>query len=205
MIAVQTDRLPAATVSVAGETDITVDQDVLSYTVCVANASGLATATVTLESEGLVNPTVEAAEGWYVLNTVTAENKGVTTTTAVLCNNAGMTSEDAAAILTVTGQTTGQVGSASLTLTSAVLSAYQGEGEAFVGVIYGETTVTTTIHYSVYDVNEDGVVDQLDITRAQRAYGAGKEDAAWNARADVNSDGVVDINDLILILNNYTK
>ena len=205
VIAVQTDRLPAATVSVAGETDITVDQDVLSYTVRVANASGLATATVTLESEGLVNPTVEAAEGWYVLNTVTAENEGVTTTTAVLCNNAGMTSEDAAAILTVTGQTTGQVGSASLTLTSAVLSAYQGEGEAFVDVIYGETTVTTTIHYSVYDVNEDGVVDQLDITRAQRAYGAGKEDAAWNARADVNSDGVVDINDLILILNNYTK
>ena len=30
-------------------------------------------------------------------------------------------------------------------------------------------------------------------------------DANWNARADVNRDGVVDINDLILIMNHYSK
>ena len=63
----------------------------------------------------------------------------------------------------------------------------------------------TTITYSIYDVNEDGIVDQLDITRAQRAYGASDGDDNWIARADVNHDGTVDINDLILILNNYSK
>ena len=54
-------------------------------------------------------------------------------------------------------------------------------------------------------VNQDGTVNQLDITRAQRTYGTVEGDANWNPLADVNHDGVVDINDLILILNNYSK
>ena len=49
------------------------------------------------------------------------------------------------------------------------------------------------------------LVDLLDITRAQRCYGMNEGDKDWNPLADVNSDHVVDINDLILILNNYTK
>lgn len=194
--------LPTATVSVAGETEVTVDQDELSYTVNVENAYNLATATVTLETEGLSDLTVTAAEGWYVLDTKVDGS----TVTAVVCNNSGMTSETAAPVLTLTGKTSGKAGSAKVTLTDAQLSAYLGEDdETFVDVTYGDTTVETTITYSIYDVNQDGVVNQLDITRAQRAYGAGKNDANWNVLADVNGDGVVDISDLILILNNYTN
>ena len=193
-------NLPTATVSLTGETDVTVDQEELTYTVNVANAYNLATATVTLETEGLSDLTVTAADGWYVLDTVVSEG----TVKAVVCNNSGLTNEAAAPILTLTGKTSGKAGTAKVTLTEAQLSAYLGEdSETFVEVAYGETTVTTTIAYSVYDVNEDGVVDQLDITRAQRAYGAAKGDANWNARADINGDGMVDINDLILILNHY--
>ena len=56
-----------------------------------------------------------------------------------------------------------------------------------------------------YDVNEDGVVNLLDITRSQRYYGMREGDQGWYARADVNSDGTVDVSDLILILNNFSK
>ena len=57
--------------------------------------------------------------------------------------------------------------------------------------------------YSVYDVNHDGVINLLDVTRAQRYYGLSEEDEGWNPLADVNHNGIVDIGDLILILNNY--
>ena len=51
--------------------------------------------------------------------------------------------------------------------------------------------------YSIYDVNHDGVVDQLDLTRAQRNYGR------YDPLSDINGDGIVDIADLILLINNY--
>ena len=60
-------------------------------------------------------------------------------------------------------------------------------------------SVETKIDYSIYDVNRDGVVNQLDLTRAQRHYGTDDE------ICDVDNNGTVDIGDLILILNNYTK
>ena len=50
---------------------------------------------------------------------------------------------------------------------------------------------------SPFDVNGDGVVNLLDMTRAQRWYDTD------NAEADVNDDGTVDIEDLILIFKNF--
>ena len=105
----------------------------------------------------------------------------------------------------LTGATTGKTGTASVKLTGADLSVYVGEGEAFVAAVMGTVEVKTEINYSIYDVNQDGKVDQLDITRAQRCYGKNAGDEGWNTLADVNKDGTVDINDLILILNNYSK
>ena len=53
-----------------------------------------------------------------------------------------------------------------------------------------------------YDVNQDGKVDQLDITTCQRWYQADSEDADWASAAgcDVNGDSKVDIQDMIAIL-----
>ena len=50
-----------------------------------------------------------------------------------------------------------------------------------------------------YDVYEDGKIDILDITEAQRFYRASKNDEDWDAaqKADVNADNKVDIQDLI--------
>ena len=47
-------------------------------------------------------------------------------------------------------------------------------------------------------MNKDGVVNLLDMTRAQRYYGS------FHPDADVNDDNKVDIDDLILIFNNYS-
>ena len=90
-----------------------------------------------------------------------------------------------------------KIGAASVEVTEATLSAYVGEGETFVNAIIGEAGVTEIV-YSTYDVNQDGTVNQLDITRAQRFFGKADE------LADVNDDGTVDITDFVLILNNYS-
>ena len=58
--------------------------------------------------------------------------------------------------------------------------------------------MTTVVAYNRFDVNKDGVINLLDLTRAQRFYNTN------DPAADVSGDGIVDINDLILILNNYT-
>ena len=121
----------------------------------------------------------------------------------LLANNEGLSGDGD--LLAVTGETTGKTGAAGLTVTKAVLSSYLDEREIFVNADLNSASMRTEIAYSTYDVNQDGSVDQLDITRAQRAYGASEGEDRWNALADVNRDGTVDINDLILILNNYSS
>ena len=57
--------------------------------------------------------------------------------------------------------------------------------------------------YSIYDVNQDGTINLLDVTHTQRFYGLTSKDSGWSPAADVNQDGAVDITDLILILNHF--
>jgi len=74
-----------------------------------------------------------------------------------------------------------------------------------VEAVMGNTAVTTKlVSYSIYDVNRDGNVDQLDMTRAQRYFGKTKDDEGWYVYADVDRDGEVTVDDLVLILNNFT-
>ena len=64
----------------------------------------------------------------------------------------------------------------------------------------GEATVTFTIlALSPYDINKDGVVNLLDVTRAQRFYGLA------DSAADIDGNGAVGIEDLVLILNNFDE
>ena len=101
-------------------------------------------------------------------------------------------------MFTITAANKGVVGTVKATLDEAVVSAYAGSGEAYLDVILGKTEATTEVDYLLYDVNHDGVVNQLDLTRAQRHYGSD------DATCDVNGDGEVNIADLILILNHYS-
>ncbi|MCL2163403.1 MAG: chitobiase/beta-hexosaminidase C-terminal domain-containing protein [Oscillospiraceae bacterium] len=76
--------------------------------------------------------------------------------------------------------------------------------------------ITSIGSFSKYDVNRDGVVDLADVAAGAFFFMANSNDAAWSTlldfgalkvsaeRCDVNGDGRVDIEDLILILNNYS-
>ena len=100
-------------------------------------------------------------------------------------------------LMTITTKPTGEGGTCTVAVTNVTLSAYDGEGEVYVNTIYEDAKITTNVIFNACDVNRDGVVNQLDLTRAQRHFGTEHPDA------DVNDDGTVDIADLILILNNY--
>ncbi len=67
-------------------------------------------------------------------------------------------------------------------------------------------TASASVFIPCYDVNNDGTVDIIDITEAQRYYKATSSDESWTkAQAmDVNGDNVVDIQDYIDIFNNLS-
>lgn len=189
---------PAVTLNLVGAAEAIVEDKELTYTLTAEDAVKLATATVTLEVSGnVVDAAAEGVNGWYVIGQKYAD--GVLT--VVAASNAGVTSEEAVGILNVTVTTTGKTGGVTVSIAGADLSVYVGsDREDFVGVTMGENaSVSTKIKYSTYDVNQDGTVNQLDITRAQRFYGTADE------LADVNDDGEVNIDDLILLLNNFSK
>ena len=179
---------------VSGEAETDLEKKTVSFTVSGQNMTNLVTATLTIavSPETLTDVVAEAAEGWFVM--IQNYENGVLT--VVVGNNAGANGEGD--ILTVTGKMTGKVGAATAEVTEAVLSGYDGEGESFLEVSLDGASASTTVNYNLYDVNHDGVVNQLDLTRAQRHYGTA------DATCDVNSDGEVNIADLILILNHYS-
>jgi len=162
-----------------------------AFEIAVSGAEALATATLTVETNGLTDAAIVPAEGW----TVFAQTEEDGALTVVMGNVNGVNGD--AVIATVTG-TVEKIGAATVEVVEATLSAYVGEGETFVNAIIGAAGVTE-VKYSVYDVNQDGTVNQLDITRAQRFFGKSDD------LADVNDDGTVDITDFVLILNNYSK
>ena len=180
------------TLNVVGAADATVEEAELAYDITVEGAEALATATLTIAVDGAAAEFVPG-EGWTAL----AETNEDGVIEIVLINNAGV--NGTAVLGTVVAQNPGVVGTVTVEVTEAVLSAYVGDGETFVNAIIGEAAVTA-VDYSIYDVNEDGTVNQLDITRAQRLYGQKTAE-----KADVDKDGEVTITDLVLILNNYSK
>ncbi len=85
-------------------------------------------------------------------------------------------------------------GEAEIRVTKADLTAFTSDNELFVGKDLTNAFVQLLVNCNPYDVNRDGVINQLDLTRAQRYYGS---DAPI---ADFNGDGRVAIDDLILLL-----
>ena len=61
--------------------------------------------------------------------------------------------------------------------------------------------------FSVYDINDDGIVDYIDLSLAFYYYRAEAGDANWDYAkvADVNEDGVVDMLDFVGIYANFIE
>jgi len=178
---------------VTGEESVFVHDEEVTFTVSGQNMNRLATVVMSLEMPANVEgePVLTAAEGWSIIGRVYKDN----VLTVAACNIVGANGEGD--LFSVTATLSGDPGDATVTVTEATLSVYLDEGEEYVDADLTEASATTEVKYNRFDVNKDGVVDQLDMTRAQRYFGTDFADA------DVNGDKTVDINDLILILNNY--
>lgn len=114
-----------------------------------------------------------------------------------------LTREQLTDIARLTFQTALEDGSAGMTLTGVSVSGYDENGKA----VYFDSSVRVaqaqvTIRNAGCDLNQDGVLDQLDITQAQRFYHARQEDSGWSAASycDLDGNGVIDIADLVIIL-----
>ena len=196
------DAKVVVTVNLTGDEKINAADESLKYTVSMENAVNVATTTVKVTLDGVYagEPVVvEGVNGFQILSAKFENVDGKLVGTIVAFKLDALTAKEDTAMFTITAANKGVVGTAKATLDDAVVSSYAGQGETYVDVILGKTEATTEVDYLLYDVNHDGVVNQLDLTRAQRYYGTD------NAICDVNKDGTVDINDIILILNNYTK
>lgn len=93
----------------------------------------------------------------------------------------------------------GVTGNIAMTVTAAQCAGINTEDDS---LMTGTVTVNgspASNRVTSYDVYEDGKIDILDITEAQRFYRASKNDEDWDAaqKADVNADNKVDIQDLI--------
>ena len=73
-------------------------------------------------------------------------------------------------------------------------------------IVNNIATTTFSSGYSTYDLNKDGVVDLHDISFALQYLMVKSSDPEWDDAyiCDVHADGLIDIDDLILILANYT-
>lgn len=100
-----------------------------------------------------------------------------------------------------------------LKITGVTLSGWDSDGKAIFGTTGSIDPDEVKFVATTYDLNDDGKVDQLDITVAQAAYQARPTESDWNtpgangvapSACDVTGDGVVDIQDLIAIYLNVT-
>jgi hypothetical protein len=107
----------------------------------------------------------------------------------------------------------GAIGTTQVDIVGASAATPVGE----VALKIGKPAVTVIDPYSRYDVNRDGTVDLADVAAAAFFYMRTREDSDWAdfvdfdgvkvspERCDVNGDGKVDVEDLVLIMNNYSK
>lgn len=141
-------QLSGTTVALRGSDKVDTAAKELTYYVTVSNVEELATVTVELELDAATmgEPVVEALNGFNVLSTNFNEVDGKWVGEVVIFNVAGLTTETAKDILSVTAPSKGTVGTATATLTGAALSCYLGDDdEAFVTTTISSATVNTTI------------------------------------------------------------
>lgn len=100
-----------------------------------------------------------------------------------------------------------------LKITGVTLSGWDNDGKAIFGTTGSIDPDKVKFVATTYDLNDDGKVDQLDITIAQAFYQARSTERDWNtpgangvapSACDVTGDSVVDIQDLIAIYLNFT-
>ena len=172
--------------------------------------TGVATVSFTFErDDGLSGGTVVGKNGFSSLGIQWNGNQGVMVL-SYLEHGAGgtLTRAQLTELAELKLKLEADSGSVGIRLTGVTVCGYDADGNAIyldsgIKTARAETTVGSA---AGYDLNGDGVVDLLDITYCQMFYQATSTDSDWAAasRCDVDGSGTVDIQDLILILRNFT-
>lgn len=186
----------SVTLTMSGETAVPSTATSVTYTVSAKDMYKIANATLNIQVDAdyLDELEVTAQNDWRII--ATTYKDGVLQVAMGHLTGASGDGD----LLKLTAKPTGKAGETTVKVLAADLAAYaDDEAETTVTALLDSAFVTTSLTYNRFDVNHDGVVDLLDITRAQRWYGTA------DTTCDVDGSGTVDIVDLILILNNYTK
>jgi hypothetical protein len=93
-----------------------------------------------------------------------------------------------------------QYGNSTLHLTDVIL--LDPSLTEILGVIIRDYTVRIKIPG---DINGDDAANVFDLGSLGGAYGSTPESPNWNEAADLNKDNIVDVNDLIILYQNYGK
>lgn len=175
----------------------------------LTDTSRIATVQITFETDS-TDVDVIGQNGFVLLDTPKFSTvDGKCTGTAMLSY---LEREDSSKLLTAEGETViaqlaVQGDSPTLKITGVTISGWDEAGIVAFGTIAqgvnpNEATFTGK---KIYDLNNDGAVNQLDITWAQMYYRATSSDSNWStaAAADFNRDNVIDVADLVEIMLNF--
>ena len=172
--------------------------------------TGVAAVSFTFERDaGLSGGTVGGKNGFTSLGVQWTGNQGVMVL-SYLGKGAGgtLTRAQLTELAELRLKAEAESGSLGVRITGVNVCGYDENGNAVylecgIKTARAETAVGPAVSY---DLNGDGVVDLLDITYCQMFYRATSTDSNWASaqRCDVDGSGTVDIQDLILILRNFT-
>ena len=188
-LATAESKLSSATVSLKGAAKVDTNAKNLTYYIAVNGVNELATVTfnVELDAATMGQPVVEGLNGFNVLSVHFKEVNGKWVGEIVVFNVAGLTTDTETNILSITAASKGVEGTASATLTGAVLSCYEGESEDYVDTTISNATVNTTIEKAEDPKPDpkpdDGKHDPIESRPSINGNAAGKDEFPFK---DVN-------------------
>lgn len=184
------------------------DDGKASFHLALKDAQRVATVEVTFTASS-EEVSVSGQNGFSLLGSVNGSvSNGTYTGKAMLVylsNNQqtfSCTNETAIAQLAASGD------KPAVTITSMTISGWDDDQNVKFGTVEGiDPAEAIFTGEKNYDVNGDGVVDQLDITTAQLYYRVTSADSKWSeaSKCDFNDDNVIDVADYVEILLHMTN
>lgn len=202
----------SAAVSIAAEPEIKGGNAV--YGIYLDSAENVSTVLlkVSFDSSKVGKGTISSANNSFTSGTSTwTEENGklvLKAYTGIMGNVTGFSSTEKTKLAEITVPLKdGAKGNITAEISNALAAGIVSEDESAMNGTVTIGTSSASVFVPSYDVNNDGTVDIIDITEAQRYYRAASADANWEEKAkamDVNGDNKVDIEDYIAIFNNLS-
>ena len=209
--ALEENQLPSgkAAVAVSGPETI-MEGEEAEYLFSVGNIDGMNTAVISFEIDSAYFEFIELSplNGLAILGDVKWSHEGDISVGRVVLggyNENAFSAADLRDVLSLKVKAAdGALGLTGVKIEAVSLSGFgEGDGVFFDFELTSPLAQTEILKvYSPYDVNRDGIINQLDLSVALYYYQAAEGDDNWDVsgRADVNADGVVDIADYIALI-----